>query len=332
MVIDHLDLDRVTAESLVAARPAAVVNVRPTLSGRYPARGAEVLVDAGIPVVDGVGPGLLSDLHEGERLRVDSGRVYAGADRLLGQGSVLTPHSVAAGLERARAGMAGRLASVGSEAAEFVRDHEALLIEGVGLPQVQTRLSGKTVLVVAPGDRAAAEVRALRPWVKQSHALVVTADEGATAATAARLRPALVIGDPNLAEGRAVLERGDRRLHRAERLDPDAIPAGLTATELAVVLAVVGGASVVVLAGAPASFDELIDRDRAASAGLLAVRLRAGDRLVDAAAATRLRQPTVGWPTALLLLVAGLLAVVVALVAVPGGDALLDHLREALPW
>jgi uncharacterized membrane-anchored protein len=166
--------------------------------------------------------------------------------------------------------------------------------------------------------------------------VVVTADEGARTATAHRLRPDLVVGEPRRAEGRAVVDGDDRRLtralERAEAVAPDLVPDGLTATELAIVLAVAADARVVVLAGAPASFDELLDRSRGASAGLLAVRLRAGDTLVDAPAVAALRQPTVSWPAVLLLLVASIAAVVVALVAVPGGDQLVDRLREVLPW
>jgi uncharacterized membrane-anchored protein len=42
-VLDHLDLDRRTAEQLVAQQVAAVVNAGRFVSGRYPALGAVVL-------------------------------------------------------------------------------------------------------------------------------------------------------------------------------------------------------------------------------------------------------------------------------------------------
>ena len=54
-VIDHIDLDKVSAEALVACRPAAVINVAPSISGRYPNLGPEILVAAGIPLLDNVG-------------------------------------------------------------------------------------------------------------------------------------------------------------------------------------------------------------------------------------------------------------------------------------
>src|SRR3712207_9578007 len=58
-VIDHVDIDRVSADALVACRVGAVVNAAPSISGRYPNLGPGILVDAGIPLVDGVGKEVL---------------------------------------------------------------------------------------------------------------------------------------------------------------------------------------------------------------------------------------------------------------------------------
>src|SRR3954451_21585174 len=53
--IDHVDLDRVAADSLVAVGVAAVLNAKPSISGRCPNLGPEVLGEAGIPLIDGLG-------------------------------------------------------------------------------------------------------------------------------------------------------------------------------------------------------------------------------------------------------------------------------------
>ena len=55
VVLDVVDLDRATADALVAAEVAAVVNASPSISGRYPNLGPEILVEAGVPLVDGAG-------------------------------------------------------------------------------------------------------------------------------------------------------------------------------------------------------------------------------------------------------------------------------------
>lgn len=323
VILDQIDLDRVSAEALVAARPAAVVNVRPSLSGRHPARGASVLVAAGIPVIDSTGTGLLSELHDGQRVRIHEGGVYH-RDRLLGQGDVLTVAGVADAEHRARIGMAGRLDSVGSDAAAFLRTHEELLLEGVGLPDSGLSMAGRQVLVVGPGERSRAELAGLRRWARERRPLVIGADEGAGLVLAAGLRLDLVVGEPG------DLGKGARK--RTVRIGADAVPPGLSARDLAVVMAAHADAALIVLAGAPASYDELLDRDRESAAALLAVRLRAGELLVDAPAVTALASPAVGLVAAWSVALAGVLAIVAALAAVPGGHELAQRLRDVLPW
>ena len=322
-VLDHIDLDRVSAEALAAARPGAVVNARRSVSGRHPARGAEVLVAAGIPVVDAAGTGLLSQVRDGAQVRVHQGGVYDG-DRLLGCGTVLTVESVRVAQDAARKGMNDRLEAVGADATRFLGDHEGLLLDGMGLPPVRVGFAARTVLVVGPGARSAAQARALRRWARDQRPVVIAADAGMVAAVDAGLRPDLVVGE--------LPAQVPRRLARVEHVPPEAVPPGLSAGDLAVVLAIEGDADLVVVTGAPASFDELLDRDRSAAAALLAVRLRAGERVVDAPAVLALQQPAVGlWP-ALLLLAGGIAALVAALAAVPGGHELMHRLRDSLPW
>jgi uncharacterized membrane-anchored protein len=69
-VIYHEDLDRVAAEALVRAGVAAVVNAASSISGRYPNLGPKILEEAGIPLVDGVGPLVLQKVREGEPVRL----------------------------------------------------------------------------------------------------------------------------------------------------------------------------------------------------------------------------------------------------------------------
>jgi uncharacterized membrane-anchored protein len=323
VVIDHLDLDQQSAQALLAPGPAAVVNVRRSLSGRQPARGAAMLVAAGIPVVDDAGPALLSQVREGALLRVHEGRVYDGP-RLLVEGIELTPDSVRVARDAAREDVDSRLAAVGADSADFLRAHQDLLLEWQGLPEVALSMAGRVVLVVAPGARSATDLAALRSWLREQRPLVVTADSGAGLALAAHLRPRLVVGD--------IGEARRSRLEGVEEIGPESVPGGLSATDLAVLLATAGDARLVVLTGSPATYEELLDHDRAWSAALLGVRLVAGDRLVDARAVASMHRPAVSRSAVALLVAVGILALVVALLSVPGGDDLLHRLREALPW
>ena len=76
VVIDILDLDRMTADALVDARVAGVVNASPSISGRYPNLGPEVLVANNITLIDSAGPEVFKKIKDGAKIRLHNGGVY----------------------------------------------------------------------------------------------------------------------------------------------------------------------------------------------------------------------------------------------------------------
>src|SRR4029453_15857791 len=74
-VIDHVDIDRVAADALVAVGVAAVLNAKPSISARYPNLGPEVLVKNGIVLIDDLGEEVFERLHEGARISIDGDTV-----------------------------------------------------------------------------------------------------------------------------------------------------------------------------------------------------------------------------------------------------------------
>src|SRR5919199_2106324 len=72
-IIDHLDLDRVSAEELVDSGVRVVVNVATSQSGRFPNPGPLLLVRGGVRLIDALGAPLFDELHEGELVTVRGG-------------------------------------------------------------------------------------------------------------------------------------------------------------------------------------------------------------------------------------------------------------------
>src|SRR4051794_30890596 len=107
-VIDHVDLDRVSAEALVAGGVVAVVNAAPSISGRYPNLGPEILVSAGVALIDGTGDEIFGEVSEGDVVHIDDDIVYCG-DRVVAKGTLQTVETVAAAAAEARAGLAVQL-------------------------------------------------------------------------------------------------------------------------------------------------------------------------------------------------------------------------------
>src|SRR5438034_5686452 len=119
-VIDHVDLDRVAADSLVAAGVAAVLNAKPSVSGRYPNLGPEVLVAAGIPLVDDLGEELFDRLRDGEGVRIEGDTVYIG-DEAVAKGCRQDTESVAQSMADAREGLSVQLEAFAANTMEYLK-------------------------------------------------------------------------------------------------------------------------------------------------------------------------------------------------------------------
>lgn len=139
MVLDQLDLDRATADALVTAEVAGVVNASPSISGRFPNLGPEILVGAQIPLIDGVGGEVLRAVKDGSKLRLHEGAVYIG-ERKVAAGVEQTRESVADQMIEAKAGMSTQLEAFSANTIEFLRRERTLILDGVrGAPKLRFR-------------------------------------------------------------------------------------------------------------------------------------------------------------------------------------------------
>src|SRR5207253_11018005 len=75
-IIDHTDLDRVSAEELAESGVRVVVNVAASQSGRFPNPGPLALVRAGVRLIDVPSADLFDNVHEGELVTVRGAGLY----------------------------------------------------------------------------------------------------------------------------------------------------------------------------------------------------------------------------------------------------------------
>ena len=326
-VIDHRDIDRVSAEALVACKPAAVVNASASISGRYPNLGPEILVEAGIPLVDEVGPDVMTALSEGETVRVHEGCLYVGED-LVAKGAELDGNAVTSAMEEARAGLAVQLEAFAANTMEYLRKERELLLDGVGVPEIQTRIDGRQVLIVVRGYHYKEDLATLRPYIREYRPILIGVDGGADAILDAGYSPELIVGDMDSVSDRALTSGAEVVVHayrdgRAPGLDrvrelgvePVVFPATGTSEDVAMLLADDKGASLIVAVGTHVTLVEFLDKGRAGMASTFLTRLRVGGKLVDAKGVSRLYRQRISNLQLGLLVVAGLLAVTVALYA-----------------
>ncbi len=335
-VIDHVDLDRVSAEALVACRPAAVVNAAASISGRYPNLGPEILLDAAIPLVDGVGSGTLDRVREGEVIYLDGGVVHRG-EGVLATGTVQTADSVQEAMAAARAGLSEQLEAFAANTMEYLRAERELLLDGVGVPQIHTVLEGRHALIVVRGYHYKEDLATLRPYIREYRPVLIGVDGGADALIEARLKPDLIVGDMDsvsdsaLASGAEVVVHAYRDgrapgLERVKTLGVDAVvfPATGTSEDVAMLLADDMGASLIVAVGTHVTLVEFLDKGRAGMASTFLTRLRVGGKLVDAKGVNRLYRSRISMWSIVLMLTVGLLALAAAMWSTEGGQVMIQ--------
>lgn len=336
-VVDQVDLDRATAQALVDAGVAAVVNAAPMISGRFPNLGPRVLVDAGITVVDRVGAAGLAAVADGRTVRVHEGTVYAGEDPLA-RGRAVDAATVESELEEARTGLVTQLETFTYNSAELLRREQDLLLHGLGLPRLRTRIAGRPVVVVVRGHDHERELDLVRPFLSEQQPVLVGVGAGADVLRAAGHRPDVVVLDPHADESempsakvlkaaRDVVVRSDRGAGRVtvdqlERLGvrPLAFESTATPEDAALLLADAGDAAVIVGVGMHATLDDFLDRQRAGLASTFLTRLKVGPRLVDATAVPSLYSGRVRPWHLLVVMLAGLVAVAAAIAVTPVGQ------------
>lgn len=341
-MLDHLDLDRPGAQALVDAGVAAVVDAAPIISGRYPNLGPRLLVEAGVLVVDRVGPTALA-IRDGSRVTVDDGRVLVDSV-VVAEGRPLDREAVEEQMAAARSGMASQLAALAHGSTELLRHEQDLLLHGVGVPRLDTRVAGRPVVVVARDHRQDEGLAGVRAFVREQHPVVVGVGGAADAMRERGVRCDVVVVDQSddlptaqtLRSARDVVVRtdGDPRAV-VEQLERLGVRASVIATsaapeDAALVIADAAEPTVIVGVGLRAGLEGLLDGDRPGAAGAVLARLKVGPRLVDATAVPHLYAGRVRPWHLLLVMLAGLVALAAALSVTPVGQDWADSISDTI--
>jgi uncharacterized membrane-anchored protein len=299
-VIDHEDLDRVAAEELVARGVAGVVNAARSITGRYPNLGPLVVVEAGIPLIDTVGPLLLTKVREGDVLRLEGDRVFAGQE-LVAVGIRQTAESIEAAMHAARQRLADQFESFAANTLEFMSRERDLMFGGLGLPELDHDLSGRHVLVVVRGTTYRQDLAALRPYLRDVRPIMIGVDGGADALLEEGYRPDIILGDMDSVTETALRCGAEVIVHAyangyapgAERVTALGVPfrtfvVSGTSEDAAFLMAHGKGADLIVAVGSHGTLREFLDKGRLGMASTFLARLRVGDILVDAKGVSRL--------------------------------------------
>jgi uncharacterized membrane-anchored protein len=320
-VIDHKDLDRVSAEDLVAAGVSAVLNCRASSSGSYPNLGPLLVVQAGIHLVDLPDDALFNRIRDDDQLIVRGGEVLRRGE-VVASGLVQSPGDVRARHDAARDDIGEALEAFARNTVEHMVEERELLAGKIELPRFATDFRDRPVLIVVRGVDHRRDLRALRPYVRDVRPVIVGVDGGANAILEEGFKPDMIVGDMDSASEETlscgaelvVHAYPDGRAPGREVLDRlglphKVVPAPGTSQDVAMLIAHEKGAQLIVSVGSQFNLVEFLDKNRRGMSSTFLTRLRLGDKLIDAKGVGRLYRPRPGTLPIGLLLLAGLITV-----------------------
>jgi uncharacterized membrane-anchored protein len=328
-IIDHADLDRVSAEELLESGVRVVVNVADSQTGRFPNPGPLLLVRGGVRLIDAPGADLFDKVSEGELLTVRGAGLFRNGTRVAA-GRELRADELSDALREQRSRVTEALETFAENTMRYLREEGRLLSEGIGFPPLETRFRDRHALVVVRGPGHKRDLRIVRPYVRDFRPVLVAVDGGADALLEAGYKPDVIVGDMDSVSDRALQSGAELVAHayedghapgaerlRALGLNHHVVPAPATSEDVALLLAYEKGAELIIAVGTHFNLIEFLERNRSGMSSTFLTRLKVGEILVDAKGVSRLVSRRVGlWPLAAFALT-GLGALVVAVLVSP---------------
>jgi uncharacterized membrane-anchored protein len=335
-VVDHVNIDRIAAEELIATGVRVVINAAPSSNGRYPNTGPLLLARAGVVLVDADGADPFELLGEGDRVTVSSGAVLAGGREVL-RGRALGVEELEVQLDEQRERVDEALAEFAENTVAHVRQETDLLTGSVEFPPTCASFRDRHVLIVVRGEHHRRDLQALRAYIRDVRPLIVAVDGGAEAVLEAGLKPDVILGDMDSAGDETLrcgaelivhaypngLAPGRRRLLDL-RLDHTVLPAAGTSEDVAMLMAFEKGATLIVSVGAHFNLIEFLDRKRGGMSSTFLTRLRIGEKLVDAKGVSRLYNPSSPFGPLVLFMAAFAILLAIVVITSPALSDLFD--------
>lgn len=326
-IVDHVDMDRVSAESLVATGVEVVINAAPSISGAYPNVGPLLLTRGGVTLIDNVGHEIFDLLDEGDRIEVVGDQVLRDGV-VFAQGTRLTVSEVEHKMEAAKAGLGEQLDRFARNTIDYLEQEKSILTDETWVPRTNVEIYGRHVLVVVRGYDFKQDIEALKPYVREMHPVLIGVDGGADALIECGFSPDIIVGDMDsvtdeaLRSGAQLIVHAypDGRAPGMERLEALGLagtpwPLAATSEDLALLLGWESGADLIVAVGTHANLVEYLDKGRKGMASSFLVRLKVGPKLVDAKGVNKLYRASVD-PGSLILVVLAALVVVSAVILI----------------
>jgi len=302
-----------------------VINAAASISGKYPNNGPLVLWQAGIPHLDLAGSELFAVVRDGDRIALRGNEIWRKGE-LLATGRVVDAEVIEEQMRLAEKNLDSLLGTFVQNTLEYALREKELILGGLEIPRLNTSFAGRHALVVVRGKSYREDLQAIKHYLDEVKPVLVAVDGGADVLLEYGYIPDLLVGDMDSVSDAALCRARERVVHaypdgrapgmeRIRRLGLDAkvMRAPGTSEDIALLLAYECGARLIAAVGTHSNMIDFLEKGRKGMASTFLVRLKVGNRLVDARGVSQLyRHRVSGRALLLLTLAAGIPVLAIA--------------------
>ncbi|WP_186445556.1 putative cytokinetic ring protein SteA [Paenibacillus cremeus] len=312
-VIAHDDLDELAVQGLLQAKVKAVINAGRTMSGRIPSSAVLPLLDAEVPIYE------MEPVHFD--LLEDEPEIVIANEQLMVHpyGSIpcrqFTRQDWFQRFQTAKDGEAYELKKFVENTLRYAELEKEFLFEPLKSRELRTSFRGRSVVVVVRGSGYQADLVCLHDYIQAVRPVLVGVDGGADALLEQGYQPDVIVGDMDSVSDKALRCGAELVVHGYRsgaapglvRLEPLGLQSaavivacGGTSEDLALLLAYDHQCEEIVTVGLHSHMHDFLEKGRNGMGSTWLVRMKVGNRLMDAKGISRLfpylQKQTKPWP------------------------------------
>lgn len=296
-ILQHLHLDGVAAKDLIRQKPQVVVNFSNSITSEIPAKGANLLLSAGILLIDVTSNHSLFDqINDGMKVELS---LREGTMKCpeINQSFTITP--ITTGYTQQKLQLAYQnynqlFAGFLNNTLEYANQERNAFINSFPMLNLNTELHNKSVVIVVRGSDAVEDFFSIQSYIRKEKPILIGVDGGADIIIEQGFVPDIVIGDMDSVSDVALATIKDRIIHsyptgRAPglarlqnmNLDYRLLPFIGTSEDVAILLAYEHGVNKIVLVGSHTHMLDFLEKGREGMASTFLTRMKVGHLIVD---------------------------------------------------
>lgn len=302
-LICHRDLDELAANSLVERKVSCIINTEKTISGKYPNKGPAILLEKGIPIFEVEDDKIFYMIEEGEEVEINEGNIFLNGKNI-SRCKYLSNSCIDELTKLGYDNIDKELESFIENTLTYAKKEKVLVTGKIQIPKIDSVIKGRHVLVVVRGMDYKMDLITIKSYIRDVNPLLIGVDGGGDALLEFGFKPDVIIGDMDSVSDKCLLESKDIIVHgytngkapglkRVQELGIKAkvFEAPGTSEDIALLLAYENNADLIVAVGTHTNMIDFLEKGRNGMASTFLVRLKVGDKLVDAKGINKLFDP-----------------------------------------